>query len=115
MQQVNIFDEGSRSILKFFNRHRCRRSAHHRMNAAEEFYLFVSVLAGLVGEVLHASQARVATWARHRNHNVPDPAWKLGCIDDRLNLPLGYLRFSQRAMVPVEKSSTISSSLGLPR
>src|SRR5271167_3764184 len=73
---------------------------HHRVNPAEEFYLTIPVLGGFVGEVLHATQAWVATWARHRHHNVPDRARETGGIDDRLNLPLSNLRCGQRARVP---------------
>src|SRR5208283_1680759 len=73
---------------------------HHRVNAAEELYLLIPVLEGFVGEVLHVTEAGVATWARHRHHNVPDRPRKPGCIDDRMNLTLGNLRCGQRALVP---------------
>ena len=81
VEQVNVFRRRQPLNVEVAEAPQVQPLGHHRMQSSIELFLLVGVLAGPVGEVLHAARTLSVARTSHFHHDAPNRTWKARLID----------------------------------
>ena len=87
-------------MLKLLEPPEMKPFAHHRMQPAIEFLLFVRISVVAISEMLHAAHAFTTAGTGHGHHDAPNWTRKPGLVEQRVDFLLRSLGISEPAGMP---------------